>query len=308
MPPQQDDTAVARQVAMDRHQADLNGVADMTDLSKAIDEVVAATPPSSSSNDPDGVIVYTEDELQVMRETYNKLTKEHELSPESINLQFLAYTCIVSKNRVADATKNYLKFLKGSKPLGIDHVESFEELWADTNVTKCLGAYAPAGRDFEGRSVMWIKGDEGAIEPKLEPSYVRAGILYTLAIHSDPKSLREGITFVIDTSKRSVKKKKMGNESKLQKQNQSYPLRPQSIQIAGASTTMRIVINGLIKIASVFTKQKVLDRIKFVSLEDAKASIPKESVPKYLGGNGCGVDNVVDWVKMRLERLPTPAL
>ena len=48
------------------------------------------------------------------------------------------------------------------------------------------------------------------------------------------------------------------------------PLRPQTILIAGASYPLRIIIKTLIMITSVFSKKKVLDRIKFVSSEEKK--------------------------------------
>jgi hypothetical protein len=47
-----------------------------------------------------------------------------------------------------------------------------------------------------------------------EKTSVQAGIFYTIAIHGDNKSFREGIAFVIDTSKQGCFKK-VGNEGKL---------------------------------------------------------------------------------------------
>ena len=76
--------------------------------------------------------------------------------------------------------------------------------------------------------------------------------------------------------------------------------------IAGASTIMRVSINVLIKIASVFTKQKILDRIEFVTVEHATESIPKASVPKYLGGPGGGINNTAEWVTQRIHSFPIP--
>lgn len=250
-------------------------------------------------------IVYTTEELKTMGEVKSRL--EQEDGVKFVNPRFLAYTVIASKGRVGDATKKYRQFLKSLEPFDYDIVESDEDLWGtDTDETERFlrSHYAPCGVDNEGRQVMWIRGDD-PVMPHEERASVRAGILYVVAIHGDNKSLREGITFVIDTSK---SKKKMGNEAKLQKMNQSFPLRPQAIYLAGASATMRIVINGLIRIASFFTKQKILDRIKFVSLEEAMESMPKESGPKYLGGGGGGIEDVVEWTKKRYECLPVPAL
>jgi hypothetical protein len=269
---------------------------DMTSVQQALNTI------DSISSDK---IIYSEEELATMRLVQQELKEKDGL--KSINLRFLAYTVLVSKNRSEEAIKKYRQFLKATKPCGVDLVETDQDLWKDPQVHQFLREfYVPCGMDYEGRQIMWIRGDK-PIPPELEATSVRAGILYVLAIHGDVKSLREGITFVIDTSKRGSFKS-VGNESKLQKVNQSYPLRPQAILIAGASPTMRIVINGLIRIASLFTKQKILQRIHFVSLEQAMESIPKQSGPAYLGGGGGGIEDLVEWTKRRYESLPVPDL
>lgn len=254
----------------------------------------------------DDKIVYTEDELETMREVKKRLVEEDEL--KFVNPRFLAYTVIASKGRVEDATEKYRKFLKSMEPFEFDTVESDEDLWTKDfeETEKFLRTrYAPCGVDNGGRQIMWIRGGQNPIMPHEERPMVRAGILYVIAIHGDVKSLREGITFVIDTSRPA---KKIGNEAKLQKHNQSFPLRPQAIYLAGASATMRLVINGLIRVASFFTKQKILDRIKFVSLKEAVESVPKESAPKYLDGGGGGIEDIVAWTRQRYENLPVPEL
>jgi len=95
---------------------------------------------------------------------------------------------------------------------------------------------------------------------------------------------------------------------KLQKLNQAFPMRPQTIKLAGASRIKRILINGLIRVASLFTKQKILDRIQFVSVEEAVNSIPKESAPRYLGGGGGGIEDMNQWITDRVLSLPIPTL
>ena len=91
------------------------------------------------------------------------------------------------------------------------------------------------------------------------------------------------------------------------------PLRPQTVLIAGASYPLRIIIKTLIMITSVFSKKKVLDRIKFVSSEEALNSIPKASAPVFLGGGGGGgykntkhQQDIVSWTKERLDHFPVP--
>ena len=101
-------------------------------------------------------------------------------------------------------------------------------------------------------------------------------------MHADALSLRKGITFVVDTSNKPVKKAK--NDQKLQKTWQAMPTRPQAILIAGASLPLRVVIKTSIGVASLFTKQKVLDRIKFVKVSDALESatlINRKDIQKY---------------------------
>lgn len=255
--------------------------------------------------DVDVPIKYTEEDLDTMRQVATILKEEHKLTDEHIGKRFLAYTCIVNKNRVDESVKKYLTFFKA---IGLCHVDGVYEdsLWTDQVGEFLADFYAPCGKDHNGRSIMWINGSK-PVTTEMEETSVKAGIAYVLAIHADEKSLREGITFVIDTSKRASFEKQ-GNEAKLQKINQAYPLRPQSIMIAGASMTMRIVINGLIRVASIFAKSKVLQRIKFVSLDQAIEAVPKASAPKYLGGGGGGIDNVAEWTKKRLDSFPVPEL
>jgi hypothetical protein len=153
---------------------------------------------------------------------------------------------------------------------------------------------------------MWItSGNQVAIEE--ERHHVLAANMYTLAVHADPISLREGVTFVIDMSQ-STPPPKIGNEGKMQKVYQCYPLRPQQIMIAGTNMFTTIIVNASIKVASLFSKQKVLNRIRFVTVEDAVSQIPESSVPKYLGGPGGGHASIERWVQERLQHFPCPEL
>lgn len=249
-------------------------------------------------------ITYSSEELEVMRVVRRRLEKDHGLS--YVNPRFLAYTVIASKNRVDEATDKYRKFLQATALCDMDIVEPDDILLGDPAVAdQLVRAYAPTGVDHEGRQIMWISGGSSGVEKDMEKSAIRAGILYTMAVHADQKSLREGITFVVDTSKHGTMEK-IGNESKLQTINKSYPLRPQAILIAGSSKATRIVINGLIKVFSLFVSKKILQRIEFVSQEQAMEKVPKESGPVYLGGGGGGINDVVEWTKIRYASLPTP--
>lgn len=61
------------------------------------------------------------------------------------------------------------------------------------------------GRDNGGRSILWI-GAPKPTEVHEEQQAVHAGMLYWMAVHSDIATLRDGCTFVIDTSKQADKK------------------------------------------------------------------------------------------------------
>ena len=94
------------------------------------------------------------------------------------------------------------------------HYENMDSLKAKGIVDKFNTNYQVCGRDNGGRSIMWI----GASKPSQiseEQIVVHSGILYWMAVHSDLHTLREGCTFVIDTSKQKGVNK-VGNEKKLQ--------------------------------------------------------------------------------------------
>lgn len=273
---------------------DKDGLSDLSSLKEAL-------PESSDSLD----IAYTEEELNAMRQVHQKLT---EANIAHISPKFLAFTTISSKNRVDEAVKKYQKFLKSIGALGVGYIEDDTILMNDPNVLQLLTrAYCPAGRDREGRQILWIHATERTRLDEQE-AYVNAGILYTLAVHADAVSLRNGISLIIDISKQSVTQPKIGNEQKLQNFNQAFPLRPQTILLAGASTAFRVVVNAVISVAAVFTKQKILDRIQFVSIPQAIERFDMASVPTYLGGGGGGITEVAAWTQQRLQQFPLPDL
>ena len=104
------------------------------------------------------------------------------------------------------------------------------------------------------------------------------------------------------------KEPKQGNEKLLQSFYQAMPQRPQIIMIAGCNRVMRVLVNASIKVASLFTKQKILQRIHFVTVEEARGRLPEGSAPVCVGGAGGGIENYEEWVRGRLEGLPIPAL
>ncbi len=139
-------------------------------------------------------------------------------------------------------------------------------------------------------------------------NHVHACIMQYLAVHSDAKTLRQGVSFILDLSGKDPTLAKVGNEKLLQSFYQAIPQRPQIILIAGASYFMRTVVNASIKLASLFIKQKILQRIHFVTIEEAKDMIPLSSAPVCVGGGGGGIESYEKWAKERLEQLPKPEL
>ncbi len=221
----------------------------------------------------------------------------------AIGLKTLAVCTINTKLRVDEARDKYMKWLEAVGVFGLTSLS--DESLVNPASHPLFRSYAPSGVDKEGRRVFWIKG--GVVPPSEEGLSVSAGVAYFMAIHADSVSLREGITFVIDVSLQPSTK--AGNEGKLQKTWQSFPLRPQAIRIAGAGLIKRTIINGLIQVAAFFTKQKILDRIRFVTVDEVVAELPPDSVPRYLNGGGGGLsDDLSVWVTERIANFPVPKL
>ena len=277
------------------------------------DQAKGAAAAVTGSDDASKPITFSKEELDAMYKVHNALIETHNIEHHRIGMKTLALTTIVSKLRVDEAAEKYAKYLQMVKECGVpslndDIVLTLPGGYDQAKLSKRLSeAYAACGKDVQGRSVMWIKGTKEAIPVEEETEVVLGGILYHLAIHADNVSLRQGITFVVDTSSKPAKRAK--NDAKLQKTWQAMPMRPQALLIAGASLPLRVLINSLILVASLFTKQKILDRIKFVKVSDALKSIPDQNAqPQYLGGGGGGIQDIGEWTMQRIENFPTPDL
>jgi hypothetical protein len=163
-----------------------------------------------------------------------------------------------------------------------------------------------SGTDLQNRSIMWIMTRPNGTPLDTEKNHARAGIVYFTALHCDLVSLRNGITFVLDTNNNDMATKR-GNESKLQNFYQSIPLRPQRIYITGAGWWKRLLINAAITVASVFSSSKVLKRIRFAELDEVKTEIADANLPVEYGGNGGGIrskEEQIEWVRRRLRSFP----
>ena len=123
---------------------------------------------------------------------------------------------------------------------------------------------------------------------------------------ADLRTMRRGLTFVLDTDANDWKDSH-GNEAKMQKIWQCMPLRSQRIFILGANVIKRVLINAALAIASLFTKEKVLRRIKFAELDEVKKEITEENLPIYKGGKNAGVtqdDALLKHLSDRLASFP----
>ena len=141
---------------------------------------------------------------------------------------------------------------------------------------------------------MFIAGEGIKIED--EALSVRTGILWYLAVHSDMRTLKDGVTFIIDQSAAS---KPVGNERKLQQTWSALPLRPKHFFIVGAPLWKRVFINTLLAFAKLFTSAKVLGRIQFCSVDDCVAAVEVEQLPEHFGGSNHGDQKA--WALKRLS-------
>ncbi len=88
----------------------------------------------------------------------------------------------------------------------------------------------------------------------------------------------------------------------------SIPLRPNHVFILGAGWIKRALINTLISVASLFTKEKV--DVRFATLDDVMQDVDAASLPVYTGhpdARGGGMsrnEDVVGYVRRRLQNFP----
>ena len=241
-------------------------------------------------------IFYTPDELKAMQKTKSLLVDESfqkkfksyfknasAFTQDNISKRHLAVTVIVSKCRPEEAAEKYIKWVGVLQEWGIIELGEDQLLNPLEGSDDYLCNYSQCGRDVNGRRIFWINGGAKPIPNDMaeEKKSHFAALRYYMALHSDVKTLREGCTFVIDLTHKGNTKE--GNESRMQRAHNAYPLRPKNIYIVGASAAVRISVNVLLKIAALTTRVKILGRIKFANLEDVLVEnggvIPKESLP-----------------------------
>lgn len=249
-----------------------------------------------------GLITWTAEEVEAILQSKQVILARQADAP--IEPRLLCATCLNCKLRPETTADKYLFWLNLLRDeYGVTPAIVFDQLDQDDTwerLRPLLSNFQPCGKDEKDRSIFWIKGS-GGVKVEDEALSMRAGMLYWLAVHSDWTSLRQGISFVVDTGGRTGNN---GNEKKLQKANQAFPLRPQRIMILGTNFVQRIVINALISFASLFTKDKIVNRISFASIEDTRSCMPVESLPVYAGGKGANGMDVVAWTRGCLAQFP----
>mmetsp|Transcript_16704 Transcript_16704/g.26981 ORF Transcript_16704/g.26981 Transcript_16704/m.26981 type:complete len:350 (+) Transcript_16704:149-1198(+) len=269
---------------------------------------------NDGNNDGEGdTIIYTDKELIAMRAVRHSLVEEHSIPSDRVNATFLAIATINCKLQVEETVAKIKKLLEIMSQLGCPDGIAEGELWKAEAAYE-LHPYPMVGKDGRGCSTTWIRGG-GKVKKEDERAHVHACIMQYLSVHSDPNTLRNGVSFIIDLSARNddpklKKQPKVGNEKLIQSFYQAIPQRPQIIMIAGCSLPTRAIVNVSIRLASVFIKQKILQRIHFVTVEDAVKYLGEGSAPGYTGRGKMegGLERYGKWVEERLGGLPKPDL
>ena len=103
--------------------------------------------------------------------------------------------------------------------------------------------------------------------------------------------LRNGVSFIVNLTGKEdqVRQPKKGNEKLLESFYQALRQRAHIIIIAGCSLLMRTVVNASIRLASLFVREMILQRIHFVTVEEARHWLPPDSAPMCVGGGAAGL-------------------
>lgn len=220
---------------------------------------------------------FTKEERAAFAEV-RKLLEAKGISKDNLRDKDIGMITMIEKCKIDKAVKKYEAY--------INAITEYDMTLKDLHNREYFGqlkdvwdVYHPCGPDNQGRSVMFLKGQGIPIER--EKDAVRGGFLYWMAVHSDPVTIREGMTFIID---QSGDVKRVGNENKMQKMWSALPLRPQHFFIVDATFIKRIFINALIKFAALFSSAKVLKRIRFVERSEVEKVIPTDRLPAIYDG------------------------
>lgn len=250
--------------------------------------------------------LYSTIEIECFKECKRRL----EAQSIPISLREMVLTCYVANLAAEEAAMKYVKWLEGLKEFGF---KSFAEAWGDIprngkphvawdEIAFRFRNYAACGKDTRGSSVFWVRAnDEGIVLPGEEISAIRAGLVYTLAMHADLATLRQGVTFVIDIKEFDISKHK--RNSKLENYRQSLPVRPIRIFILGANIFTKALINSIISVAKMVSQNELFSKISFADIDEVTQEIPAASLPLYRGGQGGGIstnEELISWTQSRL--------
>jgi len=147
----------------------------------------AATLPSTASlaealPDADG---WTAEEIAAIKET-KRLLLEAGVEAAKISPMELSLCVMNCKLRPPKAVQKYKDWLASLEVFGI---HSMQDVWRGMDAKACMqtewtatlndefSSYAGAGRDSEGRSIMWIRGGRKCL-PENEREHVMAGHMY----------------------------------------------------------------------------------------------------------------------------------
>eukprot|EP00281_Chroomonas_sp_CCMP1168_P019172 CAMPEP_0206224504 /NCGR_PEP_ID=MMETSP0047_2-20121206/7060_1 /ASSEMBLY_ACC=CAM_ASM_000192 /TAXON_ID=195065 /ORGANISM="Chroomonas mesostigmatica_cf, Strain CCMP1168" /LENGTH=218 /DNA_ID=CAMNT_0053647463 /DNA_START=237 /DNA_END=890 /DNA_ORIENTATION=+ len=210
----------------------------------------------------------TKEELDAIAAVRERLEADPSIPKAAFQRGYeIVATTLICKCRVEKAVEKYKGYIKMMERFGCadappptdEQLDAMDSRW---------GAFQVCGRDNEGRGVMWIQGQP--ILPEHESTCIQCSSMYFFAVHADLKTLREGVTFVIDSGSSNAEEK-VGNERKMQEAWQAYPLRPKHFFITNASMLQRVFINTLLTIVGAFAyNNKVVRRLRFVTIDDVR--------------------------------------
>lgn len=259
-------------------------------------------------------VQYTLEEIKSMKEVYKNLTEQQSIDPKRIGLRALALITIISKSNVPLASDKYVKLLNALQICGVDSLRlsdnEVDNLMNDKNIVDFIDTFSLCGQDHEDRSILWIKYRNQRFPPETERAYCISRILYWLASHADNKTIHEGVTTIVDLSgEKQPHGYGYGDEHKIKKLHQAFPMRPQTVKLAGARYLIQILLNFVIMVVFAITRSNALKRIKFITLDEAIKSTPIENAPGYIKiGGEIADNNRKEWIRERILCLPIPEL
>ena len=168
----------------------------------------------------------------------------------------------------------------------------------------------PAGKDFDGRQVMWEHGIMSVAKGQ-QQAILRLVTLLWLAVHADLHTLRDGVTIVHTVAANDGKTLMRRMTRSTIAAMCTFPLRPQKILVAGLGKNGTVFARQIVSVIYHVTRTKLLERLQFVNWETLWQHVPHESIPTYKGvpgfpsfGGYAGETDSVTWIESRLALFP----